>query len=172
MLWETILKSPLGNTSIRKCRRPARNRTGRTNIRRQSQYSNNRLSASLRTGRNLGYQLTTSSSNLHQYRKPLSLSKRKIPEKRTYHVDSQCRLGQRSSLGANWRMLWWRRISYFTACCSFHQRHTGDHPKYWRNASLMKHFLSNSNEYGRTFSSSNYSDKLFREYYAYPFIKE
>lgn len=47
----------------------------------------------------------------------------------------------------------------------------GDHPKYWRNASLMKHFLPNSNEYGRTFSSSNYSDKLFREYYAYPFYK-
>ena len=47
----------------------------------------------------------------------------------------------------------------------------GDHPKYWRNASLMKHFLSNSNEYGRTFSSSNYSDKLFREYYVYPFYK-
>lgn len=47
----------------------------------------------------------------------------------------------------------------------------GNHPKYWRNASLMKHFLSNSNEYGRTFSSSNYSDKLFREYYAYPFYK-
>lgn len=47
----------------------------------------------------------------------------------------------------------------------------GDHPKYWRNASLMKHFLSNSNEYRRTFSSSNYSDKLFREYYAYPFYK-
>lgn len=47
----------------------------------------------------------------------------------------------------------------------------GDHPKYWRNASLMKHFLSNSNEYGRTFSYSNYSDKLFREYYAYPFYK-
>lgn len=47
----------------------------------------------------------------------------------------------------------------------------GDHPKYWRNASLMKHFLSNSNEYGRTFSSSNYSDKLFRENYAYPFYK-
>ena len=47
----------------------------------------------------------------------------------------------------------------------------GDHPKYWRNASLMKHFLSNSNEYGRTFSSSYYSDKLFREYYAYPFYK-
>lgn len=47
----------------------------------------------------------------------------------------------------------------------------GDHPKYWRNASLMKHVLSNSNEYGRTFSSSNYSDKLFREYYAYPFYK-
>ena len=27
------------------------------------------------------------------------------------------------------------------------------------------------NEYGRTFSSSNYSDKLFHEYYAYPFYK-
>lgn len=47
----------------------------------------------------------------------------------------------------------------------------GEHPKYWRNASLMKHFLSNSNEYGRTYSSSDYSDKLFREYYSYPFYK-
>ncbi len=47
----------------------------------------------------------------------------------------------------------------------------GDHPKYWRNAALMKHFLSNSNEYGRSSSSSNYSDKLFREYYSYPFYK-
>ncbi len=47
----------------------------------------------------------------------------------------------------------------------------GDDPKYWRNASLMKHFLANSNEWGRTFTSSDFSDKLFREYYSYPFYK-
>ncbi|HET9571040.1 MAG TPA: glycoside hydrolase family 3 C-terminal domain-containing protein [Bacteroidales bacterium] len=47
----------------------------------------------------------------------------------------------------------------------------GDNPRYWLVASLMKHFLSNSNENGRTFTSSNYDDVLFREYYSYPFYK-
>lgn len=45
----------------------------------------------------------------------------------------------------------------------------GDDPKYWLTASLMKHFLANSNEDDRTRSSSNFDDRLFREYYAYPF---
>ncbi|HEY6914987.1 MAG TPA: glycoside hydrolase family 3 C-terminal domain-containing protein, partial [Paludibacter sp.] len=47
----------------------------------------------------------------------------------------------------------------------------GDNPRYWLVASLMKHFLSNSNENGRTFTSSDYDDALFREYYSYPFCK-
>jgi len=47
----------------------------------------------------------------------------------------------------------------------------GDNPNYWRTSSLMKHFLANSNEYGRTFTSSNIDETLFREYYSYPFYK-
>ena len=47
----------------------------------------------------------------------------------------------------------------------------GDDPKYWRTASLLKHFLANSNEEGRTFTSSNFDERLFREYYSYPFFK-
>jgi len=47
----------------------------------------------------------------------------------------------------------------------------GDHPKYWKTASLMKHFLANSNENGRDSSSSDFSERLFREYYSYPFYK-
>ncbi len=47
----------------------------------------------------------------------------------------------------------------------------GDNPRYWMVASLMKHFLSNSNENGRTFTSSDYDETLFREYYSYPFYK-
>lgn len=47
----------------------------------------------------------------------------------------------------------------------------GDHPRYWRTASLMKHFLANSHEFGRTETSSDFDDALFREYYAYPFYK-
>ena len=47
----------------------------------------------------------------------------------------------------------------------------GDNPRYWMVASLMKHFLSNSNENGRTFTSSNYDEVLFRDYYSYPFFK-
>lgn len=47
----------------------------------------------------------------------------------------------------------------------------GDHPRYWKTASLMKHFLANSNEDGRDSTSSNYDERLFREYYSYPFYK-
>jgi len=47
----------------------------------------------------------------------------------------------------------------------------GHHPKYWMTASLMKHFLANSNEKGRDSTSSNFSERLFYEYYSYPFYK-
>ena len=47
----------------------------------------------------------------------------------------------------------------------------GDHPRYWKTAALMKHFLANSNEDGRDSTSSNYDERLFREYYSYPFYK-
>ncbi|WP_281631487.1 glycoside hydrolase family 3 C-terminal domain-containing protein [Flavobacterium luteolum] len=45
----------------------------------------------------------------------------------------------------------------------------GDHPKYWKTASLIKHFLANSNENTRSHSSSNFDERLFREYYSVPF---
>lgn len=41
--------------------------------------------------------------------------------------------------------------------------------KYWTTASLLKHFLANSNENGRAGSSSNFDERLFQEYYAVPF---
>ena len=41
--------------------------------------------------------------------------------------------------------------------------------KYWLTASLMKHFLANSNEDGRTYTSSDFDDRLWREYYSLPF---
>ena len=45
----------------------------------------------------------------------------------------------------------------------------GDHPKYWLTASLLKHFFANSNEDGRDGSSSDFDERLFREYYTVPF---
>ena len=47
----------------------------------------------------------------------------------------------------------------------------GDNPRYWKTAALMKHFLANSNEFGRDSTSSNFDSRLFREYYSYPFYK-
>ncbi|MFO7851266.1 MAG: glycoside hydrolase family 3 C-terminal domain-containing protein [Bacteroidota bacterium] len=47
----------------------------------------------------------------------------------------------------------------------------GDHPRYWKTASLMKHFLANSNENNRYINSSDFDERLFREYYSYPFYK-
>ncbi len=45
----------------------------------------------------------------------------------------------------------------------------GDDPKYWLTASLMKHLLANSNENGRGGSSSDFDERLLREYYSVPF---
>lgn len=45
----------------------------------------------------------------------------------------------------------------------------GNNPKYWQTASLMKHFLANSNEDGRTYTSSDFDERLWREYYSVPF---
>jgi beta-glucosidase len=45
----------------------------------------------------------------------------------------------------------------------------GNDPKYWLTASLMKHFLANSNENSRDSSSSNFDERLLREYYSVPF---
>jgi beta-glucosidase len=47
----------------------------------------------------------------------------------------------------------------------------GSHPRYWKTASLMKHFLANSNENNRMVNSSDFDERLFREYYAWPFYK-
>jgi beta-glucosidase len=41
--------------------------------------------------------------------------------------------------------------------------------RYWTAASLLKHFLANSNEDGRDGSSSDFDTRLFHEYYAVPF---
>jgi beta-glucosidase len=47
----------------------------------------------------------------------------------------------------------------------------GDDPVYWKTASLMKHFLANSNENNRTYNSSDFDERLMREYYSYGFYK-
>lgn len=47
----------------------------------------------------------------------------------------------------------------------------GPHPRYWRTASLMKHFLANSNENNRFTNSSDFDERLWREYYSYAFYK-
>jgi len=45
----------------------------------------------------------------------------------------------------------------------------GTDARYWMTASLVKHFLANSNEDNRTGSSSNFDERLLHEYYAVPF---
>ena len=45
----------------------------------------------------------------------------------------------------------------------------GDDPKYWRAASLLKHFVANTNENGRGHTSSDFDERLFHEYYASAF---
>jgi len=56
-----------------------------------------------------------------------------------------------------------------TLATAFSEGLQGDNPNTWMTASLLKHFLANSNEDGRDGSSSNFDDRLFHEYYAVPF---
>jgi beta-glucosidase len=56
-----------------------------------------------------------------------------------------------------------------TMAAAFARGMQGDDPKYWRVASLLKHFLANSNEHGRYGSSSDFDQRLLREYYSLPF---
>ncbi|MDX2186271.1 MAG: glycoside hydrolase family 3 C-terminal domain-containing protein [Opitutaceae bacterium] len=56
-----------------------------------------------------------------------------------------------------------------TLATSFVKGLQGDHPEYVRVASLLKHFLANSNEDEREFGSSNFDERQWREYYAKPF---
>jgi len=56
-----------------------------------------------------------------------------------------------------------------TLTVAFAQGLQGPDPKHWLSASLMKHFLANENEDGRSFTSSDFDERLFREYYSVPF---
>jgi len=56
-----------------------------------------------------------------------------------------------------------------TMVAAFVKGMQGDDPKYWRAAALMKHFLANSNENDRDKTSSDFDERLFREYYSVPF---
>jgi beta-glucosidase len=58
-----------------------------------------------------------------------------------------------------------------TLVASFVKGLQGDNPKFWKTASLMKHFLANSNENNRSYNSSDFDERLFREYYSYAFFK-
>ena len=56
-----------------------------------------------------------------------------------------------------------------TMAVSFIHGLQADDPKYWQAAALLKHFLANSNEDGRNYSSSDFDQRLFWEYYSVPF---
>ena len=56
-----------------------------------------------------------------------------------------------------------------TLTAAFAQGLQGPDPKHWQAASLMKHFLANENEDTRDHSSSDFDERLFREYYSVPF---
>jgi beta-glucosidase len=56
-----------------------------------------------------------------------------------------------------------------TLATAFTRGLQGDDPRYWKAAALVKHFLANSNEDGRNHSSSDFDERLWREYYAKPF---
>ena len=56
-----------------------------------------------------------------------------------------------------------------TLTAAFAQGLQGPDPRHWQAASLMKHFLANENENGRSYTSSDFGERLFREYYSVPF---
>ncbi len=61
--------------------------------------------------------------------------------------------------------------AYFNGAMAapFIQGIQGDDPKYWQAASLVKHFLANSNENNRYGTSADFDTRLLMEYYSVPF---
>lgn len=53
-----------------------------------------------------------------------------------------------------------------TLATAFTRGLQGEDPRYWKTAALLKHFLANSNEDERESCSSNFDERLWREYYA------
>ena len=56
-----------------------------------------------------------------------------------------------------------------TMAIAFSKGLEGDDAKYWQASPLLKHFLANENENLRDRSSSDFDERLFREYYSVPF---
>lgn len=56
-----------------------------------------------------------------------------------------------------------------TMAVAFAKGLQGNDPAHWETAALLKHFMANSNENGRGGSSSNFDQRLLREYYSVPF---
>jgi len=56
-----------------------------------------------------------------------------------------------------------------TLAAAFVRGLQGNDPKYYQTAALMKHFLANNNEVGRSRTSSDFDERLLREYYTVPF---
>jgi beta-glucosidase len=56
-----------------------------------------------------------------------------------------------------------------TLASAFTRGLQGDDERYWMTAALLKHFLANSHEDERTKTSSDFDERLWREYYARPF---
>ncbi len=56
-----------------------------------------------------------------------------------------------------------------TMATAFTKGLQGKDARYWETSSLLKHFMANSNEDLRDSSSSNFDERLFREYYSVPF---
>ena len=56
-----------------------------------------------------------------------------------------------------------------TLATAFAKGLQGTDARYWMTASLLKHFMANSNEDGRDSTSSDFDMRLFQEYYSVPF---
>ena len=56
-----------------------------------------------------------------------------------------------------------------TMVVSFIHGLQGNDPKYWQAAALLKHFLANENENGRSSFNAKFDERLFWEYYSVPF---
>jgi beta-glucosidase len=100
---------------------------------------------------------------------------RYIAQSRKYHKGGLVIFAPNADLGRDPR--WGRTEECYgedpffngTMVVAFVKGLQGGDPRYWQTASLLKHFLANSNEDGRESSSSDFDEQLFREYYSVPF---
>jgi hypothetical protein len=131
--------------------------------------ADNAVSAGLRARRDLGTRAPAARGRQPGARGTLAVSEREIPALGPRRHGVQRRPRPRSAPGRTEEVYGEDLFLTGTPAPAFARGLAGGDPRHLKATSLLKHFLANSKEDGRFHTSSNFDERLWREYYAKSF---